>query len=302
MHPYIVKHLFGIEWLNIATYGTCIAVGLLACFIVLEYYSRYIGIKKKLRDFLFYDGVFSTIAGFGSAFLFQNLYNYIDDPEHFQWENTVTFIGGLLGGSIIFVIVYLIAKKRLPQRLCDAAPVIPCCITITHAFGRIGCFFAGCCYGKPTDSFLGVKFPHLAEKVHPTQLYESAFLFILFAVLSFLLLKKLFKHTLSVYMIAYGIFRFAIEYLRDDYRGEFVTGLTPSQFWSIAMVVLGIILIPLMNKWGVDLKKTRAERIAEKNAQENGEAEKPADTDEKPVEEAEKASEEASEEVVTEEK
>ena len=68
------------------------------------------------------------------------------------------------------------------------------------------------------------------------------------------------------------------------------------------MVVLGIILIPLMNKWGVDLKKTRAERIAEKNAQENGDTEKPADTDEKPVEEAEKASEESSEEVVTEEK
>ena len=118
--------------------------------------------------------------------------------------------------------------------------VAPCCITVTHAFGRIGCFFAGCCYGKETDSFLGVQFPDLPAPVHATQLYEAAFLFVLFAVLSFLLLKKGFKHNMSVYLICYGIFRFCNEFLRGDYRGNFLGIISPSQFWSLCMIALGV--------------------------------------------------------------
>ena len=77
-------------------------------------------------------------------------------------------------------------------------------------------------------------------KVHPTQLYEAIFLFAIFAICYLLYWKKHFKHTMSLYLICYGIFRFSLEYLRGDHRGELVGGISPSQFWSILMVVIGV--------------------------------------------------------------
>ena len=141
---------------------------------------------------------------------------------------------------------YAIFRKRYKTRLTQVISMCPCCIIIAHAFGRVGCFFAGCCYGKETDSFLGVQFPNLPNPVYPTQLFEAGFLFLLFAVCFILLMKKDFKHNLSVYLIAYGIFRFLIEFLRDDARGELIPGITPSQFWGLVMVVLGVAVFFLL--------------------------------------------------------
>ena len=76
----------------------------------------------------------------------------------------------------------------------------------------------------------------------PTQLYEAAFLFIMFGVCSYLVMKKDFKHNLSLYLISYGIFRFLLEFIRGDDRGQFIAGITPSQFWSIVMIVAGILV------------------------------------------------------------
>ena len=148
----------------------------------------------------------------------------------------------------MFIGVYLLLRRRLKGRLVSteygfpALSVLPCCVLIGHSLGRVGCFFAGCCYGKPTDSWLGVKFPRLPEPVYPTQLYEAAFLLILFAVCSYLLLKKQFRHNMTVYLIGYGIFRFLIEFIRGDDRGKLFGLLSPSQFWSLGMVILGVLL------------------------------------------------------------
>lgn len=236
--------LFG-KTLGPNLYGIMIALGLLGAFAVMFVYGKKVGLKSNFVDFIFYNAIFSVALGFGSAALFQAFYNYLDDPskpylDHLK-DGGMTFIGGLIGGTLVFLAVYFILRKRLCGRLCDALSMLPCCILIGHAFGRLGCFFVGCCYGKVTNSFLGVKFPHLAEKVHPTQLYEAAFLFILFAVCSYLLLKKNFKHNMSVYLVGYGIFRFLIEYVRGDERGElFLKIFSPSQIWSILMIALGV--------------------------------------------------------------
>lgn len=240
--------------LEIYMYGVMIALGVLAAFAVLYLYSRKMNISTSFTDFMFYNGIASIFVGFVSAAFFQAIYNYIEYPERgFDMKGGITFLGGLLGGSALFLIVYFILRKRLKGRLVGngetfpALSVIPCAILVGHAFGRVGCFFAGCCYGAETDSIFGVQFPRLSEKVHPTQLYEAVFLFLLFAVCSFLLLKFRFRHNMSVYLIGYGLFRFAIEYLRDDHRGELVGSLSPSQFWSICMVVLGVALIFILN-------------------------------------------------------
>ena len=229
-------------------YGLMIAIGILGTFITLTLGGKRLGINEKFLDFTFFLGIGAIVIGFISASLFQAVYNYIENPEAgFNFGQSMTFMGGLIGGVVSFLIIYFIVRNKLSGRIVDVISLVPCCITIAHGFGRIGCFFAGCCYGIETDSFLGVKFPHLDHPVHPTQLYEAAFLFILFGVMLFLLLKFNFKHNMSVYLISYGIFRFLLEFIRGDHRGELVTGISPSQVWSIPMVLLGVGLIFLLN-------------------------------------------------------
>lgn len=227
--------------IKVHMYGVMIALGLLCTFIVLFTYGKKIGLKESFIDFIYYNAIASIALGFVSAAAFQGLYNYIEDPSKgFNLNGGITFIGGLIGGVATFLLIYFIVRKKLSGRVFDMVSLAPPCILIAHAFGRVGCFFAGCCYGLPTDSFLGVQFPGMTHKVHPTMLYEAAFLFILFGVCSYLLLKKNFRHNMSLYLVTYGIFRFAIEFVRDDSRGELVAGISPSQFWSILMVGIGV--------------------------------------------------------------
>lgn len=254
--------------IKIHMYGVMIAVGILACFVVLYLYGKKLGLHEKFIDFIYYNAIAAIALGFGSSALFQSLYNFIENPQAgFKLGGGITFIGGLIGGTAAFLLIYVIFRRKLKGRLYEALSLIPCCILVAHGFGRVGCFFAGCCYGKPTDGFLGVCFPNVAGKVHPTQLYEAAFLFILFAICSYLLLKKGFKHNMSVYLIAYGIFRFCIEFVRDDDRGELLGFITPSQFWSVLMVGLGIGLVFIMNHIGKTFVPVAAEEpVAEEEA------------------------------------
>lgn len=227
---------------NVHMYGIMIAVGILACFLVLYLYSKRLGVDTRLVDFAFYDGVFSIVVGFGAAALVQATLNYIAHPElGFRLGSGITVVPGLIGGAGFFLLVYFLLRKRLSLHLLNILPIIPCCITVAHAFGRIGCFFAGCCYGRETDSVFGVVFKYSTRKVLPTQLFEAVFLFLLFAVLTFLVLKRRFPYTLSVYLVAYGIFRFILEFFRGDDRGQLFGGaLSPSQVGSILYLLLGV--------------------------------------------------------------
>ncbi len=254
-------------------YGVMVAIGILCCFGVLNYYCKLKGIEQKFSDFIFYNGIFAVFAGFGSAALFQAVYDFIEDPSQgFRFNGSITFIGGLIGGTAVFLLVYWFMRKRYNNKLIDALDIIPCGILIAHAFGRVGCFFAGCCYGKETDSFLGVQFPRLPAPVHPTQLYEAAFLFIMFGVCSYLLLKKDFKYNMSLYLIAYGIFRFCIEFLRGDYRGTLLGFISPSQFWSILMIGLGVGLIFILDYLRANDDRKAVEGEISDAAQETSEA------------------------------
>lgn len=229
---------------NVHMYGVMIAMGILCAFVVLFLYTKKKNVDSEFTDFIFYNGLASIAVGFGFATLFQATYNYIEHPEAgFQLGSGMTFIGGLIGGVICFLSVYFIFRKRYTTRLHEVISILPCSILVAHSFGRIGCFFAGCCYGKETDSAFGVLFPELNSPVHPAQLYEAAFLLVMFAVCSYLVLKKDYKHNLSLYLISYGIFRFLIEYLRGDERGKLVGFISPSQFWSVLMIIIGVTLL-----------------------------------------------------------
>ena len=249
---------------EIYMYGLMIALGLLACFGVLFFFAKKRGLSSQLVDFIFTAGAVSIAIGFLFAALFQATYNYIENPSAGFRFGGITFIGGLIGGVIAFIASYFIFGKKY-GKLWDVTEIAPCCIFIAHGFGRLGCFFAGCCYGKITDSSLGMVFgPHVegGAAVYPTNLYEAIFLFIMFGVVTYLYLTKKSKHNLAIYLISYGIFRFFIEYMRGDHRGGFIPGLSPSQFWSILMVVAGIGLI-LFHYF---VKPKLAEKKAQKQA------------------------------------
>lgn len=226
--------IFGI----INTYGLCIAIGVLLCLFIFDKFSKYKNLDKKFIDFVEFLAIFAISFGILFASLFQGFYNWIDKGV-FDLSG-MTFIGGLIGGVVSFLAVYFWKGRKYESSIMDMMNIVPCCITIAHGFGRIGCFFGGCCYGIETDGPFGVVFPGKVSAVYPTQLFEAIFLLLLCAVLCFLFLKFNYKHTMEIYLITYGIWRFFIEYLRGDDRGSFIPGLSPSQFWSIMMVLLGI--------------------------------------------------------------
>ncbi len=247
MYPYDL--LPNIDFLDVRLYGVMIALGLLACFFVLFFFGHKKGYSENFIDFIFYNAIISIVIGFLSAALFQSFYNFLSNPEGgFKLGGGITFIGGLIGGAGTFLIIYFAFRKKVSIPLIRFMNFAPPCILIAHAFGRLGCLFAGCCHG----TFLGTNevFGGLFMKGEsgwgyyvPTQLYEALFLFVLFGVTLFLTMKKDFKHNLALYLIGYGVFRFIIEFVRADEARGVLFGLPPSQFWSIIMVIVGIALI-----------------------------------------------------------
>jgi phosphatidylglycerol:prolipoprotein diacylglycerol transferase len=164
------------------------------------------------------------------------------------------FYGGLLGAVVVG---YLLMKRyRLPWwKTADAcAPGI----AIGSFFGRQGCFAAGCCWGKPTDLPWGVKFTELGHEItgvpidahlHPTQLYESFAMLSAFLFLLWLHKRKRFDgQVVLTYALLYAAIRFAIEFVRDDPRGDILgltslTGLSTSQLISIVIGISSLIIL-----------------------------------------------------------
>lgn len=237
--------LFGI---NDFSYVLMILLGVIAAFAMLILYLKKANLKTTAILDVLICACFSILIGIIGAILTQNLYEVVRDPQNYKWSWGMTFYGGLLFGAAAFIVLFKIAEKKEEGLTFRTILVIaPACITLAHAFGRIGCLLAGCCYGIETNSWIGLdcsSVDHL--KRVPTQLFESIFLFILSGGLAYLAFAKHFKYTFPVYLFLYGIFRFVIEFFRDDDRGGLAVGLSPSQYWCIALVVLSIPLVYLL--------------------------------------------------------
>ena len=268
--------LFSIFGIGVDLYSICILVGLIVCFIFTYFTMKKSGFSSTARDTILIIGIFAIALGLLFGIFVQSIYDFIADPSGgFKITGRMTFIGGLIGGVIVylglyFLYVYIINprlkeksffKSDMNKGVWELLRFVPISITLAHAFGRIGCFFAGCCGGRVTDAWFGVTLPIQGVKVIPTQIFESIFLFLISGAMILLYFKFHFKYNMTVYLIGYGIWRFIIEYYRDDYRGEFVPGLTPSQFWSIIMVIGGVVFFFLYRYFD--------KRISEKKEIEN---------------------------------
>ena len=250
-------YLFKIFGVGIDLYSIFIAIGILACLLFTIFAMKKCGYSSSARDTIIIIGIFAIMFGLGFALLFQAFYDFIADPSKgFKINGGMTFIGGLIGGVISFLGIYFLYvyvinpllkeksffKSDMNKGVWYLLRIAPISITIAHAFGRIGCSFAGCCYGHVTNEWYGIWNDYLNAKTVPVQLFEAAFLFIISALMIVLLFKFNFKYNMSLYLVGYGIWRFIIEFFRGDVteRGKFIPGLSPSQFWSIIMVLAGV--------------------------------------------------------------
>lgn len=243
MYPLI----FGI----LDSYSVMLVVGFVLALTVLFIYLR----KQKLSRNEIIDilicGIVAIAFGIIFAILFQNAYDLIYYGENYKWTWGMTFYGGVFGGIAGFVLMYNLYYLRLHNSAIKHLLIVaPGCITLAHSVGRIGCFLDGCCYGKETNSWIGIVFPVLNDGIKriPTQLIESAFLLILSIVLLILIFKNVTYQTFSIYMISYSTFRFIIEYFRGDYRGKIILGMSPSQIWCVLLFLLAPAVFILLKK------------------------------------------------------
>lgn len=245
MHP----ELFTIGNFTVHTYGFMIMCGALAGYFYMSHVA-----KKELNippDKIQNLAIMIILA----AFVGGKLFFYFEDPAYYFSEpkNMIKNFrqGFVFYGSLIFAIpiaIWYFRKEKWPtwaflDRLAITALII-------HTFGRMGCFFAGCCYGVPTDSFLGVTFTDpesqaepLHTALHPTQLYEATFLVLLLIFLLMLKRHKRFEGQLFfAYVIIYAVGRSIIEVFRGDLRRGFVIEdiLSHSQFISIILIAVTI--------------------------------------------------------------
>ncbi|MBR3627965.1 MAG: prolipoprotein diacylglyceryl transferase [Elusimicrobia bacterium] len=227
--------LFSIGKFTIYTYGVLVALGF---FIGMQYivrYSKNIISKQQIYDFLFYV-ILVGIIGARIFYVFLDMSYYLSHPlEIIQvWKGGLVYYGGF-AAVLIFAFFYCKYKKFNIVKLVDIfAPAL----ALGHFFGRIGCFFSGCCYGKNTDCFLAI-----AHK-HPTQLYEALGNLIIFFILNkFLQQKHKDGYVFVLYMLLYSILRFGVEFFRGDDRGIFFFGLSPAQNISIIIFMIAMTLI-----------------------------------------------------------
>lgn len=170
---------------------------------------------------------------------------HLDHPflEIFKIRSGLVFYGGLIG-ACVGTWLFSIRHRQPLWKLADAlAPSI----ALGHAFGRIGCFMTGCCYGTACEGWWAVHFPvdHATggTGVHPTQLYESLLNVLLFVWLERLHRRRKFTgQVFATYLIGYAVLRTAAEFFRGDYAHRFLSFFSPAQIVSPLILAAGIIL------------------------------------------------------------
>ena len=158
------------------------------------------------------------------------------------WRGGLAYYGGFIF-AVAFAYHYVRKHQLGWWRTADlAAPGI----MLGLVCGRLGCFLNGCCYGKPTSSFIGVAFPQRpGVAVHPTQLYESFACFVIFVLIYYVVRprRRAFGHVFAAMLILYGIGRTICEIWRDDDRGVFFGFISTSQLISIPLIAGGLVLL-----------------------------------------------------------
>ena len=234
-------------------YGLMIGLGVVAALMMGDYRSKKFGL---IGDHIYGMTFSAVILGFLAArilFIITEWQDFLQNPMRYLSGAGFVVYGGIIGGALT---IYGFCKIKKIDMLAYLDLMIPS-VALAQAFGRVGCFLAGCCYGRETDSFLGVVFTNSdfapnGVKVLPTQLFMASGDLVIMAVLLWYAKKRdLRGRTSALYLILYSVGRFCVEFLRNDDRGM-VGVLSTSQFIAVFTFVIGVlgyfVILPKMEK------------------------------------------------------
>jgi len=248
----VFPQLFHIGRFVLPTYGVLVSLGVLVGLWVSVRNSRKQGINPDDAWNLGILVVLCGVVGAKILYIINDWSTYAAHPSEIFSLSTLQ-AGGVFSGGLIAALAaaawYIRRHNMPPLATCDAfAPGL----ALGHAIGRVGCFAAGCCYGKPTHHFWGVTFTNpvahaivgtpLNEALEPTQLFESAVELANFFILTWMFKRRKFDgQVFGAYLILYGVARYFLEFIRDDPgRGSVFGGImTGTQLISIFLVITG---------------------------------------------------------------
>ncbi|HET9486243.1 MAG TPA: prolipoprotein diacylglyceryl transferase [Chryseosolibacter sp.] len=239
--------LFEVGSVTVYSYGFFIALGILTgiAYLVVEG-KKEVGLTFDQANALFLLIFFAAIIGGKLFLLLEQPSAYLQEPRKLFSGSGFVFYGSFL--LAVPTMWWFFKRYRLhPYKMLDVMAITTCFV---HMFGRVGCFLAGCCYGKPTDSFAGVTFSDpacyakpLNTPLYPTQLFEAFYILLVMAFLFILKNRRRFYGQVFLsYLMIYAVGRIIIEFFRGDISRGFVIEdyISHSQF--IALSVLGVVV------------------------------------------------------------
>lgn len=241
--------LFKIGSLTVHGYGFMIGVGFILAMLLAEYRAKKLGLREEsVIDITIIAGL-SGFLGAKLLYVIVEFDAFVKNPKAVLGSAGFVVYGGIIAGVLCCMLYCKIKKLNFLEYFDLVMPEI----ALAQGFGRIGCFLAGCCYGKETSAWYGVTFPEdclapAGVSLIPTQLFSAAGDFI-FAIILFILQRTLYKKkkktsgiVTAVYLMLYAVGRFLIEFLRNDPRGA-VGVLSTSQFIAIFMFAAGAVML-----------------------------------------------------------
>ena len=232
---------------RVGAFPLCVGMGLLVLVLLVLYNCSRSGltsfqVNERLVPVLPFCLLFGIVfAGFSDTLF----HDGVQAVLHHPFGRGVNYFGWLLG-CVIFLFVFGRISRISARTLLEM--FVPACLP-AQAIGRIGCFLGGCCYGIPVDPAWGVVYPegslpfstYGATPLFPVQLYEAGWLFIAFAVVTVFVRQG---YRAGVSLMAMGVGRFALEFLRGDSRGELLscTALSPAQGLAIVLFAFGMLV------------------------------------------------------------
>ena len=237
------------DTITIYFYGFFIAFGAIAGFIYTAYQAKkQFNVKIETVQMLIILIIISAVVGGKFFMVFEDPKLYLSEPSQlFKNFNTGFVFYGSLLFAIPTILIFFRVHKLPTLAMLDIMAGTAC---VVHAFGRIGCFMAGCCYGIPHDGLLSVTFTDptcvaepLNTPLHPTQLYSSSMIFSILVIILFVSRRKQFDGQLfMLYLMLYAIGRSILEVFRGDLERGFLIDdiLSNSQFISIIVFLVAL--------------------------------------------------------------
>lgn len=251
MFPLLYEINLGFIHIPLHTYGFMIAIGFLLGIATVRKLSVRSNMNPDINADLAFWLLMYGFLGARILFIITRFDYFMSNPLDMikVWEGGLVFFGGLIAATL-YAFYYFKKHQLNVWRMLD---VLSPGLVIAHAFGRIGCLSAGCCYGRPTDVPWAIKLHSelvddrlVGVPLHPTQIYESLSLFILYAGLLYIFRTKKFDGQVGLtYFMLYPIIRSIIEIYRgDSIRGFIIEGiLSTSQFISILIFAIALVML-----------------------------------------------------------